>query len=151
MIASTESLLKQNILLGVMPQLRAAERGTAECAEHAETLTYRLHPPGRVEGLPCARRARAAPFTAKKSRPPRGTGVPPVRIMGKMPMPRQVTTESFSSCSRRLRAFALTYFCVFPSPANAGFPAETEALLLGAAAVTWHTMAPRFMAPPRRA
>jgi len=45
-----------------------------------------------------------------------------------MPMPRQVTTESFSSCCRRLRAFALPYSSLFPSPAKAGFPPQTEAL-----------------------
>jgi len=42
----------------------------------------------------------------KKSHPPRGTGAPPVGIMGKMPMPRQATTESFSFSSLRLYAFA---------------------------------------------
>ena len=51
--------------------------------------------------------------------------------MGKMPMPRQAATEFFSWSSLRLCAFALHYFSLFPSPAKAGYPPETEALRRG--------------------
>jgi len=83
---------------------------------------------GDIEGLPRPRRARTVPFTAKKGRPPRGTGVPPVGIMGKMPMPRQATTKSFSFSSLRLYAFALPFSSLSLSTAKAGYPPETEAL-----------------------
>jgi len=80
-----------------MPQVRAAERGSAECAEHAERLTYRRRPVPPLVGY----RAAALPWKrsgytlhGKKSRPPRGAGVPPVGIMAKMPMPRHATTET---------------------------------------------------------
>jgi len=66
----------------------------------------------------------------------RGTGVPAVGrvavphvgIMGKMPMPRQAATESFSPSSLRLSAFALPLASLFPSAAFAGYPPETEAI-----------------------
>jgi len=48
--------------------------------------------------------------------------------MGKMPMPRQATMESFSSSSLRLRAFALPSSCFLPSAALAGYPPENEEL-----------------------
>jgi len=51
-----------------------------------------------------------------------------VAIMGKMPMPRQASTESLSSSSLRLGAFALPSSCFLPSPALAGYPPETEAI-----------------------
>jgi len=58
-----------------------------------------------------------------------GTGVPPVgEFMGKMPMPRQATTESFSFSSPRLCAFALFCFSLLLSPALVGYPPETEGL-----------------------
>jgi len=97
-----------------MPQLRAAEAGTAECAEHADGLTHRLHPAGRVEVPPCSQRARAAPFTSKRA-------VPHV--------PRQATTESFSFSSLPLCAFALPFSSLSAFPALAAHPPETQALL----------------------
>jgi len=68
---------------GVMPQLPAAEGGTAECAEHAERHTYRRRPvPPRVTrgisrvslaldglGLYPSRQKRGVPHVARASRP----------------------------------------------------------------------------------
>jgi len=48
--------------------------------------------------------------------------------MGILPMPRQVTTVSFSFSSLRLRAFALICCSLLASSASAGYPPETEAL-----------------------
>jgi len=48
--------------------------------------------------------------------------------MGKMPMLRQATTGSLCSSSLRLCAFALASFSLVLSPAQAGYPPETESL-----------------------
>jgi len=48
--------------------------------------------------------------------------------MGKMLMPRQARTESFSRCSLRLCAFALFCFSLLRSPALVGYPPEIDEL-----------------------
>ncbi len=83
---------------------------------------------GDIEGLPRPRRARAVPFTAKKAIPHVARGVPPVGIMGKMPMPRRTMMASFSFSSLRPCAFALLFSSLFLSTAKAGYPPETESI-----------------------
>jgi len=51
-----------------------------------------------------------------------------VGTVGKMPMPRQVTTQSVSFFSLRPCAFALFSFSLLPFPALAGYPPKTEAI-----------------------
>jgi len=120
----------------VMPQLPAAEGGTAECAEHAERLTYRLHPvPPRVPrgmsrhsltlnglGLYASRQKKPSPTWHPAEGGTRGG------IMGKMPMPRQVTTQSVSFFSLRPCAFALPFSSLSPFRALPAHPPETEAI-----------------------
>ena len=58
----------------------------------------------------------------------RQAGVPPVGIMGRMPMPRQGRTGFCSFFSLRLCDFALICRSLLASSASAGYPPETEAL-----------------------
>ena len=69
-------------------------------------------------------------YPSRQKKPcPRGIPLEagPVGTVGKMPMPRQVTTESFSSLSLRLCAFALFCFSLLPSPALVGYPPANAA------------------------
>ncbi len=81
-------------------------------------------------GAPSPSAGSGCTLHAKKSHPPRGIPLEagPVGIMGEMPMPRQATTDSFSSFSQRLSDFALPFSSLFLSIAKAGYPPEIEAI-----------------------
>jgi len=118
-----------------MPQLAAAEGETAECAGHAERHTYRLRPvPPRVpRGMSGNSPAPAEGGTpsglpARRQRYIDGNTELHLAIMGKMPMERQPTMESFSFSSLRPCAFALICCSILASSASAGYPPETEGL-----------------------
>jgi len=85
---------------------------------------------GGYRGTPLPSTGSGCTLHGKKSHAPRGIPLEagPVGTVGKMPMPRQATTESFSSLSLRLCAFALFCFSLLPSPALVGYPPETEAI-----------------------
>jgi len=95
-----------------MPQLRVGQ-GDFGGKSHAKASTSR----GTRDA-----RWRSAPQGEKNSRPPRGIPLEagPVGIMGKMPMPRQARTESFSFSSLRPCVFALPFSSLFPPPPRRG-------------------------------
>ncbi len=122
----------------VMPQLRAAEGGTAECAEHADGLYASPascpapRSAGDVEGLPCPRRARAVPFTAKNAIPHVASRRrrDPWESWARCPCHDSPARRgvSFLPYSLRLCAFALICCSLLASSASAGYPPETEGL-----------------------
>ncbi len=114
-----------NLKVIVISHLPAAEVGTAESPDHAEAPLYRRHLAPRFAGgtplpPPRARRPRDcrrdASVTTNSAKNPFCEAA---LIELKMANPRRATTESLSSSSLRLCAFASSSLCLFV-PARLG-------------------------------
>ncbi len=118
----------------VMAQLRAAEGGNAEPADHPEPALYRRHLAGCLGGiLPppgsgCTLHGKKKPCPTWH--PAGGPAERGMGIMGKMPMPRQARAGFFSFSSLRLcpACRGVTLLFLFLSAAFAGYPPKTEGL-----------------------